>query len=237
MLASVDGRIDGAALDAVILAGEYEATGEKLGGDAWICGRTTMEEHFADELAFVPGSNKPAGPQPVHVARRADSYAISVDTIGKLRWSGGDIDGDHLICIVSERAPEDYLTMCREKAISYVVSGADAVDLGQALEQLREQFGIRTLLLEGGGHINGAFLEAGLVDELSLLIVPGIDGRRGIPAVFDGLGPAKAAAVPLKLKSVERRQGDALWIRYEVAASRDALPNGPRTDGGREVNQ
>lgn len=34
---------------------------------------------------------------------------------------------------------------------------------------------LRTLLLEGGGHINGAFLEGGLVDELSLLIVPGID--------------------------------------------------------------
>jgi riboflavin biosynthesis pyrimidine reductase len=58
-----------------------------------------------------------------------------------------------------------------------------------------------------------------LVDEVSLLLVPGIDGRRGIPAVFDGLSVAKAAAVPLKLKSVEKRQGDALWIRYEVVRS------------------
>jgi 5-amino-6-(5-phosphoribosylamino)uracil reductase len=36
------------------------------------------------------------------------------------------------------------------------------------------------LLLEGGGHINGAFLQADLVDEVSLLLVPGIDwGIRG----------------------------------------------------------
>ena len=35
----------------------------------------------------------------------------------------------------------------------------------QAINLLTEHFGIRTLLLEGGGHINGAFLEAGLVDE------------------------------------------------------------------------
>jgi riboflavin biosynthesis pyrimidine reductase len=34
---------------------------------------------------------------------------------------------------------------------------------------------IRRLLLEGGGHINGAFLQAGLVDEISLLLVPGVD--------------------------------------------------------------
>ena len=219
MLSSVDGRIDGAALDAVISEGEYEATGDKLDGDAWICGRTTMQQHFAEESPFTSTSNRPAGPQPIHVARRADSYAISVDTLGKLRWASGDLDGDHLICIVSERAPEDYLAMLRERSVSYIVSGATAVDLGRALEQLGEKFGIRTLLLEGGGHINGAFLEAGLVDEVSLLLVPGIDGRRGIPAVFDGLGVAKAAAVPLKLKSVEKRQGDALWIRYEVVRS------------------
>jgi 2,5-diamino-6-(ribosylamino)-4(3H)-pyrimidinone 5'-phosphate reductase len=219
MLSSVDGKIDGAALDAVTGEGEYEATGAKLGGDAWICGRTTMQQHFAEEGPFVSTSNRPAGPQPVHVARRADSYAISVDTIGKLRWSSGDLDGDHLICVVSERAPDDYLAMLREKSVSYVVAGAPSVDLARALESLAEKFGIRTLLLEGGGHINGAFLQAGLIDEVSLLVVPGIDGRHGVPAVFNGLGPTKKTAVPLKLKSVEQRENGALWIRYEVARS------------------
>src|SRR5271166_1629596 len=56
---------------------------------------------------------------------------------------------------------------------------------GQTVNRLGEHFGIRTLLLEGGGHINGAFLQADLVDEVSLLVVPGIDGRHDIPAVFD----------------------------------------------------
>jgi 2,5-diamino-6-(ribosylamino)-4(3H)-pyrimidinone 5'-phosphate reductase len=84
MLSSVDGRIDANALD-LIAEGEYEATGAKLEGDAWICGRTTMQQHFAEDEPFVSASNTPAGPQPVFVARRADSYAISVDTLGKLR--------------------------------------------------------------------------------------------------------------------------------------------------------
>jgi len=226
MVSSVDGKIDGAALSSVMADGEYEATGSKLKGDAWICGRTTMQQHFAQKKPFVSVSKRPAGPRPVFVARRAKSYAISVDTLGKLRWSGGDLDGDHLICVVSEKAPEDYLDMLRQKGISYVVAGKSSVDLRKAVDQLGKYFGIRTLLLEGGGHINGAFLQAGLVDELSLLVVPGIDGRHDIAAVFDGLSQAKKKAVPLRLKSLERRRGDTLWLRYEVARSKRAQIRG-----------
>lgn len=216
MLSSVDGKIDGAALRAVRRDGEYEETGALLNGDAWVCGRTTMERHFAEPEPFVPASDAPAGPQPVHVARRAESYAVSIDTLGKLRWAGSDLGGDHLVCVVSERAPADYLAMLREKGVSSIVTGRSSVDLAAAAERLGEDFGVRTLLLEGGGHINGAFLKAGLVDEVSLLLVPGIDGRHDIPAVFDGLGSSHTTAVPLRLKSVERRERDALWIRYDV---------------------
>ena len=226
MVSSVDGKIDGAALSSVMADGEYEATGSKLKGDAWICGRTTMQQHFAQKKPFVSVSKKPAGPRPVFVAHRAKSYAISVDTLGKLRWSGGDLDGDHLICVVSEKAPEDYLDMLRQKGISYVVAGKSSVDLRKAVDQLGKYFGIRTLLLEGGGHINGAFLQAGLVDELSLLVVPGIDGRHDIAAVFDGLSQAKKKAVPLRLKSLERRRGDTLWLQYEVVRSKRAQIRG-----------
>jgi hypothetical protein len=105
MASSMDGKIDGSALRKVMRHGEYEALHAKLGGNAWICGRTTMEQHFADGTQFVSRTGTAAGPQPVHAARRADSYAISVDSIGKLRWSRNEIDGDHLICVVSERAP------------------------------------------------------------------------------------------------------------------------------------
>jgi 2,5-diamino-6-(ribosylamino)-4(3H)-pyrimidinone 5'-phosphate reductase len=101
MVSSVDGKIDGVALSSVMAEGDYEATGAKLKGDAWIFGRTTMQQHFAQRKPFVSASRKPAGPRPVFVARRAKSYAISVDTLGKLRWSGSDLDGDHLICVVS----------------------------------------------------------------------------------------------------------------------------------------
>lgn len=214
MLSSVDGRIDGSSLRKIMPHGEYEAIGEALHGDAWICGRTTMQQHFAAEELFKSSSSELAGPQPVYVARQAESYAISVDTHGKLQWTSGDLDGDHLICVVSESAPEDYLDELRAKGISYIVSGEDSVDLAETVKLVSKHFGVKTLLLEGGGHINGAFLEAQLIDEVSLLIVPGIDGRHDIPAVFDGVGTT--TAVGLKLKHVERRANDSLWLRYDV---------------------
>jgi 2,5-diamino-6-(ribosylamino)-4(3H)-pyrimidinone 5'-phosphate reductase len=216
MLSSVDGKIDGGALKAVMDTGEYETLGATLKGDAWICGRTTMQQHFAEGQPFVSASNRPAGPQPVYVARRAKTYAISIDTLGKLRWSDSNVDGDHLICIVRERVPEDYLAVLRDKGISYIVSGDQSIDLVHAVNRLGEYFGIRTLLLEGGGHINGAFLQADLIDEVSLLVAPGNGGRHDIPAVFDGVGPGKKTAVPLRPTSVERLKNDALWVRYEV---------------------
>lgn len=56
-------------------------------------------------------------------------------------------------------------------------------------------------------------------DEVSLLLVYGIDGRGEVPAVFDGVNPSRNSAVALKLKSAEQRGKDALWIRYEVVRS------------------
>ncbi|HEY0565968.1 MAG TPA: dihydrofolate reductase family protein [Terriglobales bacterium] len=216
MAASIDGKTDGSALRDIMRTGEYESLHSKLGGNAWICGRTTMQQHFADAEPFFSASSNAAGPQSVHIAHRADSYAISVDTLGKLRWSSNDVGGDHLICVVSEQVATDYLEMLRKEGISYIVAGRTSVDLVQAVESLAQHFGIRTLLLEGGGHINGGFLQAGLVDEVSLLLLPGIDGRHEIAGVFDGLSAEHRNAVPLKLRSVEQREGDALWLRYDV---------------------
>ena len=216
MLASIDGRIEGGILSEVVPDGEYETTGAQLKGDAWVCGRTTMQMHFAEKKLFASKTSKHAGPQPVHVAQRAKSYAVCIDTTGKLRWAGSDIDGDHLICVVSERAPRDYLPMLREKGISYIVTGRKSVDLASAAELLGKHFGIRRLLLEGGGNINGGFLQQGLIDELSLLVVPGIDGRHDVPTVFDGMDPKRRRAARLRLTSVSRRKNGTLWLRYRV---------------------
>lgn len=56
---------------------------------------------------------------------------------------------------------------------------------------------------------NTAFLEAGLLKEISLLMGCGIDGRDRMSAVFDGL-PMEHDVIPLQLESVGKFQSGAV---------------------------
>jgi riboflavin biosynthesis pyrimidine reductase len=90
------------------------------------------------------------------------------------------------------------------------------------MNSLGEDFGIRTILLEGGGTINGAFLKAGLIDEVSLLIYPGIDGLAGVPSIFEYHGEQDerpAGGKSLRHLSTETLEGGMVWIRYVFEAS------------------
>jgi riboflavin biosynthesis pyrimidine reductase len=89
------------------------------------------------------------------------------------------------------------------------------MDLPLALDKIGARFGVKTLMLEGGGQINGGMLRAGLVDEVSLLVAPVVDGRIGTPALFDAEAGGTALG-RLALDHVERRAGDVLWVRYQI---------------------
>lgn len=68
----------------------------------------------------------------------------------------------------------------------------------------------------GGGHINGGFLEAGLIDEVSLLLAPGIDGRKGQTSLFDGISHDARVPLRLKLEDIRRLPNDVVWLRYKL---------------------
>ena len=104
---------------------------------------------------------------------------------------------------VAERqgVSKKYLDYLNDHNISWIAAGKKHVDLKQAMAILDDEFCIKRLAVVGGGKINGGFLKAGLVDEISLLIGPGVAGRTGQPAVFDGLTSDRPT--PLTLKSVK----------------------------------
>ena len=60
-----------------------------------------------------------------------------------------------------------------------------------------------------------AFWTAGLLDEVSILIGAGIDGRGGMPAVFDSLSMSHPV-IPLRLTDVQKFNSGAVWLRYSV---------------------
>jgi 2,5-diamino-6-(ribosylamino)-4(3H)-pyrimidinone 5'-phosphate reductase len=231
MIMSLDGRIVSSRWNLSPEGrAEYEATAAIYQSNAWMCGRVTMAG-FANGTPPAPGAAAPAIAKTDYIAPHPQtSFAIALDPAGKLYWARNEIGGDHLITVLTEKVSNDYLAHLRTAGVSYLFAGADRIDLPMVLDKLAAAFLIKTLLLEGGGKINGAMLQAGLIDELSLLVAPFPDGSTGTPTLFDlpppfdtaghaALAPPGAAALNTsagrwKLRSIERRADDILWLRY-----------------------
>lgn len=215
MAPTVDGRIVTARWNLPpIVYREYERTAQTFDADAWMIGRISMEP-YAGKARIPRRKARHPIPRTDFVARPdAGSYAIALDPSGKLTWKSGAIDDEHVITVLTEKVSDDYLAFLQSKGVSYLFGGRTDVNLKRVLEKLTTQFGIKTLLLEGGGKINGSFLAADLIDELSVLVAPIADGAIGTPSLFDVEG-GHAPARRLKLVSVEERRGDMVWLRYE----------------------
>ncbi|MDQ5835051.1 MAG: bifunctional diaminohydroxyphosphoribosylaminopyrimidine deaminase/5-amino-6-(5-phosphoribosylamino)uracil reductase RibD [Actinomycetota bacterium] len=70
---------------------------------------------------------------------------------------------------------------------------------------------VQSLLLEGGPHIAGAFLEAGEVDEARLFVAPLLIGGREARTAVEGIGIGEIASAPRALHmEVERLDDDVL---------------------------
>jgi len=112
-----------------------------------------------------------------------------------------------------EEAPENAVRRLSDLAEVWRV-GHGRVDLRALLARLRAR-GVERLLVEGGGELNWAFVESGLVDELYVTVAPCVLGGRAAPTPVDGEGLAMDSRVRLRLVSVDRH-GDELYCRYAV---------------------
>lgn len=215
MMMSVDGRID-CPMVAQISGEEYYTVLDSFGVSSKLSGRVTAALECAAVAKEIPASKDvTVGKESVHKEVDSDEYTIIVDTHGRLVMSDGEADGHPLIVVMSEDVSEEHLQMLRKNHVSWIATGKRNIDLQRALDILGEQFGIKKLVIVGGGNINGGFLEAGLIDEVSVMVAPGIDGRKGETAVFDGCIWKSDAPYNLQLKSVEQVAGtEVIWIRY-----------------------
>ena len=223
MATSIDGRIAAGGWPTSDTARrQYELVHVGYDGDAWMCGRVTMEP-FAKHVRSTQDVSREYTGTRSRADFRApgdhDSFAFAIDAHGRLAWESNDIDGDHVVAVLSECVSDEYLAFLRERGVSYILAGTREVDLAIALDKIGAVFGVRTLMLEGGGKINGGMLRAGLIDEVSVLVAPVVDGRMGTPAVFDVQSDDMTPCL-LSLDSVERRDDDVLWLRYRVERSR-----------------
>lgn len=223
MIMSIDGRIhpsrfnespDGTRKE---WSGEYEKLHDTLGADAWLVGRVTM----AEMSKGVP--HPPAGPfdveRPHHFAQRTGKYAIAFDRSGKLHFNKPDIGGDHVVVLLGPGVSEEHLAELTNDGVSYIVAADDAMDPKTLFEILAKELGIKKLVVEGGGNVNGALLAAGVIDELSMLVAPAIDGALGITGVFEVADPKGVAGkIRTRFLSCETLGHGVVHLRYGVEA-------------------
>lgn len=223
MMSSVDGRFmpyryslpyNGKSHDDLI--NQYVLLSEQLNGDASLIGRPTLQAmYFKDTFDHKDYLSTDDTENFIVKPDKANTYIV-LDPNGKIFYD--NTTDNNYITILSEKVSKEYLQHLKEKRVSYLFAGHDGNDLNKVLHTLANDFGFKTILLEGGGIINGLFLKAGLIDELSLFICPGIDGLSGVPAIFEYKGEADelpAQGQSLELTSIKQLENGVVWLYYK----------------------
>lgn len=214
MMTSVDGRIDCNMTAKLAGVEDYYPLLSELNLESAVSGRTTAKLELSEEGEFESAGCTPIGQEVV--SKKVDStngYNVVTDSRGTLLWKDdNEYDQPHVI-LLSEQASAEYLAYLDSKNISYIVCGEKHVDLVRAADVLGEAFGIERLGVVGGPTINTAFLDAGLLDEIIILIGAGIDGRASFPPVFNSINESRSV-IGLRTKEVKQFPSGAVMIRY-----------------------
>jgi riboflavin biosynthesis pyrimidine reductase len=227
MASSVDGRTLPSRWRPKGSAGNlFERVHDELAGDAWLVGRVTGQE-FAKGKPYATSTTESFPRKHWFSRRYAKAYGVVLDAHGKIGWGRSEIGGDPIVVVLSEKVPDAHLAGLRGEGVSYMFAGSSELDLALALDILNRELGVKRLLLEGGGGTNGAFLRAGLVDELHLVLCPVVDGAKGAPSVFDSTeaeAEQRAPVMAMSLESSQTLEGGAVLLRYVI---QNASPDAP----------
>lgn len=195
---------------------EYATIGKSLGADAWMFGKATTREAFP--YKFMPKGEPIGTGGKVFVGNRTSPRLfITIDPDADIFFTSDRLRGDNILTILGKNATTDYLAALEEKGVSYLVTD-DVTNLRNVFTLVKHYFNVEVISLQGGGIIDGAMLAQGLVNELSLVMYPGIDGLTTAPSIFEYLGhseerPAEGQA--LEFLSVEQKPHGIVWLRYK----------------------
>jgi diaminohydroxyphosphoribosylaminopyrimidine deaminase/5-amino-6-(5-phosphoribosylamino)uracil reductase len=117
----------------------------------------------------------------------------------------------------TSRAPVDKLERLRRRGAEVtVLDGLDGrVDLPGLLRLLGDR-GVQSLLLEGGGGLNGVFLRQGLIDRMLVFVAPKVVGGNDGYGIFSGHGVSRLAEAPTLVDVRCTRFEDDMLIEGEV---------------------
>lgn len=225
----LDGKVDGIAnITDVGMRAQREYFDLMLGPDraftghrGWLSGRGTSE-------AMLGGAHEPRLPETSDPVPEGDFIAqpeagmfyFAVDSSGKLAWDRAtfsyfDVEA-HVVALISGSVPDAYKAFLREHGVSYIVAGRERLDMAEAVRRIGETFGISELMLGGGPTLNWSMIREGLVDEISLVLMPTADAENHTSSLFRSTDSAGPVEVEFAFRSVEPLSDGSVWLRYDV---------------------
>lgn len=222
MMQTIDGKIASGVEGVEVIMDYFDLytnTEKQLASKTWMFGRKTGRAFAAD--MGTPLSLKPEGSYELDFVapHKGDRFAVISDVRGVLRWKQNFLNlseqehNFHLILIVNHETPKEFLAYLQSLEISYVIAGESTTSLPIALEKLKALFSIEKLLLEGGGSFNGSMMVDGLVDEISLLLLPRVLNKKDAPSLFDA-PHSEIKTTDYTLDSSTLLERGVLWLRY-----------------------
>jgi len=203
----------------------------------WITGETARAEAHRQRSevdAIVAGITTVLRDDPALTVRRGEPWPrepwrVVLDAEARTPPGARMITGatpSRALITVGERAPAARVEALRAAGAEVVPlplrDGRVAVDAVLATLFDRE---VRAVLLEGGGEVHASFLDAGLVDHVTLYVAPLLLGGRAAPGVVGGAGRELKSAIRLGAMTV-RAVGDNLLIEADVEkVADDSLPD------------
>ncbi|MFE7649564.1 dihydrofolate reductase family protein [Streptomyces phaeoluteigriseus] len=210
---SLDGYLDDTGPDRLLLSGpaDFDRVDEvRASVDAILVGAGTIR---ADNPRLLV--NSPVR-RAARVAAGKPEYPLKVTVSGTGELDPGaqfwHTGGDKVLCTTDVGAD-------RARALG-LGRAADVVPLGpgldwrRLLEHLHDVRGVRRLMVEGGGTVHTQLLQAGLADELQLVMAPLFVGDPDAPRLF---GPGGYQGGRLRLIGT-RRIEDVVLMSYEPTA-------------------
>ncbi len=212
---SLDGSISGFAIDLE----KYYAVAGKLQPDAMLVGSSTAKSGIEMYSDGIPDERPGDFVKPRITQDDKRPYWVIPDHNGLLQGRLHIFrQFEHckdVIILLTEKSPESYVKYLMERNYDVIISGHEEVDLKTSLEILANKYDCKTVMTDSGGNLNKALLEAGLVDEISLVINPTLVDEHHLK-LFRNLN-LSTKPVQLELISLESAENLVL-VRYKVVS-------------------
>jgi riboflavin biosynthesis pyrimidine reductase len=190
---------------------------------AVINGRTTVEDNFTAYEEAPVDKSAPKVPAGDFLAPGAESgsFFVVVDGHGRVGWKQNEIDEGgrkmHIVEVLTEQASNAYKAYLRKIGVSYLICGDKTVDLPLLCHMLKHSLHVESALLGGGAVLNWSFVQAGLVDEISLVMAGAADGSTDTQTLFMAK-PGVSETHPVVFKPLEAKimPDNAVWLRFAV---------------------